>query len=153
MRAGVFPVVVAVSAAIAAGGAVSAAKAANWLEKQFWMSGPRYDHDVPLCDEHGALDRIMARFETREGRFWNSALRIVGFDNIREIAWQPWNSDTIPRRFCTASVMVSDGRRHTINYSIIEDGGLIGADYGVEWCVTGLDRNWAYNPSCKAAQP
>jgi hypothetical protein len=23
----------------------------------------------------------------------------------------------------------------------------------VEWCVVGLDRNWAYNPSCKAARP
>ena len=28
-----------------------------------------------------------------------------------------------------------------------------GIDQGVEWCVAGLDRNWAYNPSCKAARP
>jgi len=25
--------------------------------------------------------------------------------------------------------------------------------WGVEWCVVGLDRNWAYNPTCKMAQP
>ena len=25
--------------------------------------------------------------------------------------------------------------------------------WGVEWCVVGLDRNWAYNPACKMAQP
>ena len=24
---------------------------------------------------------------------------------------------------------------------------------GVEFCVVGLDRNWAYNPACKAAGP
>ena len=29
----------------------------------------------------------------------------------------------------------------------------IGATFGVEWCVVGLDRNWAYNPFCKMAQP
>jgi hypothetical protein len=25
--------------------------------------------------------------------------------------------------------------------------------WGVEWCVVGLDRNWAYNPACKMARP
>ena len=32
-------------------------------------------------------------------------------------------------------------------------GGFAGFGQGVEWCVTGLDRNWAYNPGCKAARP
>ena len=49
--------------------------------------------------------------------------------------------------------MVSDGKRRQINYSIIEDGGLLGVGYGVEWCVVGLDRNWAYNPRCRWARP
>ena len=47
-------------------------------------------------------------------------------------------------------------RRHRstpLNYSIIEDGGFAGFGQGVEWCVVGLDRNWAYNPACKAAAP
>jgi hypothetical protein len=30
---------------------------------------------------------------------------------------------------------------------------MIGMTWGVEWCVVGLDRNWAYNPICKMAQP
>ena len=30
---------------------------------------------------------------------------------------------------------------------------MIGMFWGVEWCVVGLDRNWAYNPACKMAQP
>jgi hypothetical protein len=24
---------------------------------------------------------------------------------------------------------------------------------GIEWCIVGLDRNWAYNPACKMARP
>ena len=30
---------------------------------------------------------------------------------------------------------------------------MIGANWGVQWCVVGVDRNWAYNPACKAAGP
>jgi hypothetical protein len=153
MGRSVLAIVVAISAAVATGGAVTSTRAANLFEKSFWLSGPRYDSNVPLCDEHGPLDKIVARFSTKEGRFWNSALTIVGFEKIREVAWEPWSSGTIPRRYCVASVLVSDGTWHQINYSIIEDGGMIGASYGVEWCVAGLDRDWAYNPGCRAARP
>jgi hypothetical protein len=152
-KVSVLPIVLALVGAAATGGSVTSTQAASWLEKNFWMTGPRYDHYVPLCDEHGPLDKIVDRFGSKESWFWSSSLKIVGFENIQEIAWEPWQSDTIPRRFCTASVRVSDGKRHVINYSIIEDGGMISAQYGVEWCVAGLDRNWAYNPACRAARP
>jgi hypothetical protein len=146
-------IILAIGAAAATGVAVTSTQAANWLEKNFWLSGPRYDHYVPLCADRGPLDKIAARFANKESDFWNSSLKIVGFDQIREIAWEPWSSGTIPRRYCTASVLISDGKRHGINFSIIEDGGMIGSEYGVEWCVAGLDRNWAYNPACRAAKP
>ena len=55
--------------------------------------------------------------------------------------------------FCTAVASVSDGSLHRVNYWIGEDTGMIGMTWGVEWCVVGLDRNWAYNPACKMAQP
>jgi hypothetical protein len=49
--------------------------------------------------------------------------------------------------------MTSDGKIHTVNFSIIEDGGFAGYGQGVEWCLIGLDRNWAYNPACRSAGP
>jgi len=128
-------------------------QAASWLEMNFYLSGPRYEAVLPPCDAPGALGKIQARFAEKEGRFWHSELRILGFDKVRETAVRPWAEDAIPRRFCTARVLVSDGITRTVNYSIIEDGGMIGQTYGVEWCVVGLDRNWAYNPACRAAKP
>jgi hypothetical protein len=128
-------------------------QAAGLWEKNFWMTGPRYDKNLPLCHEHGPLDRIVTHFDDKERKFWDSKLELVGFENIREIAFEPWPSGMIPRRFCSASVLVSDGKRHEIYYSIIEDGGILGATYGVEWCVVGIDRNWAYNPACRMARP
>ncbi|MDI3468776.1 MAG: hypothetical protein OJF62_000839 [Pseudolabrys sp.] len=127
------------------------APAASWLEKKFWLSGPRYDAVLPECE--AALDTIASRFATKESRFWNSNLQIVGFEHVRQTAFSPWANGTIPRRFCSAVATVSDGLKHRVDYSIIEDGGIIGATWGVEWCVVGLDRNWAYNPACKMARP
>ena len=83
----------------------------------------------------------------------NSALQIVAFEHVREVAYRPWAEQTIPRRFCTGRVLVSDGKKRRIHYWIGEDTGIIGASWGVEWCVVGLDRNWAYNPGCQMAQP
>jgi hypothetical protein len=40
-----------------------------------------------------------------------------------------------------------------MHYSIQETTGWLGIGWGVEWCVAGLDRNWAYNPACRMAQP
>ena len=153
MRRGVLQSIMAMSIAALTAGWATAAWSASALELNFWLRGPRYDNKVPLCDEHGPLDKIMSRFVSKEYRFWNSDLEIVGFEKIHEVAWEPWSSGTIPRRFCTASVLVSDGKRRQINYSIIEDGGMLGFGYGVEWCVVGLDRNWAYNPACRWARP
>ncbi len=132
-------------------GALTPASAASWLEKGIYLIGPRYDGALPPCE--AALDTIASRFGEKEGRFWNSDLQIVGFDAVRETAFRPWASQTIPRRFCTAVALVSDGRRHTVHYSIGEDTGILGLSWGVDWCVVGLDRNWAYNPACKMARP
>jgi hypothetical protein len=138
--------------AVAAGSA-QPARAAGWLEMNFYLSGPRYDGALPPCDADAALGKIASRFAEKEGRFWNSELQIIAFDKIRETAYRPGPANAIPRRYCSAVVDISDGRRAPIHYSIGEDTGMIGMTWGVEWCVVGLDRNWAYNPACKMARP
>jgi hypothetical protein len=128
-------------------------RAASMLEKNFWMTGPRYDRIVPACNYSAALDRIIANFHIKEYNFWNSRLRIVGIENIQETAMMPWAAQSIPRRFCSATALINDGARHPIFYSIAEDTGMIGMDWGVNFCVDGLDRNEAYSPACRAAKP
>ena len=129
------------------------ASAANWLEMNFYLSCPEYEGKLPPCDYPDALVKIASRFNQTENMYWAIDLRVVNFERIRETAFRPWAANTIPRRFCSGIVEVSDGRRHTIYYSIAEDTGMIGASWGIEWCIVGLDRNWAYNPACKIAGP
>ena len=128
-----------------------AAEAANPMELNFGLFGPRYDGRVKPCE--AALGTITSQFQEKESTFWNSALEITAYGQIHETAFRPWQSDNIPRRYCSADVMLSDGKMRTVHYSIIEDGGFAGNDQGVEWCVTGLDRNWADNPRCRGAKP
>jgi hypothetical protein len=127
------------------------AQAANPFELNFWLSGPLYEGRVKACE--AALGTITSQFQEKESTFWNSSLQITAFGQIHETAFRPWQSDNIPRRYCSADVMLNDGKLRTVHYSIIEDGGFAGYGQGVEWCVTGLDRNWAYNPNCRAARP
>ena len=104
------------------------AQAANWLEKQIYMSGAEFDGVLPSCE--AALGKIASRFAQKESRFWNSNLQILGFEKVRQTAFSPWASDTIPRRFCSAVALVSDGRKHRVDYWIGEDTGTIGAELG-----------------------
>jgi len=126
------------------------AQAANPLELNFGLFGPDYDGRVAPCES--VLTTITSQFQEKESRFWNSALTITAYGRIHETAFRPWQSDSIPRRYCSGDVMLSDGKLRTVHYSIIEDGGFAAFGQGVEWCVTGLDRNWAYNPRCRAAR-
>ena len=138
-------------AALTGLGTLVPAQAANWLEMNFYLSGPNYDGVLPPCE--AALGKISARFAEKESRFWSSNLQILSFEGVRETAFHPWAEGTIPRRYCSAVAEVSDGHKHRVNYWIGEDTGMIGMTWGVEWCVDGFDRNWAYNPHCKMARP
>jgi len=131
--------------------ALDQAQAADPLEMNFWLRGPRYDGRLAECTR--ALPTITSQFQEKESNYWNSRLVITAYGNIHETAFRPWQSDNIPRRYCAADVMISDGKMRTVHFSIIEDGGFAGFGQGIEWCVTGLDRNWAFNPACKAAKP
>ena len=129
------------------------AGAANWLELNFWLSGPRVDGEVPTCDAPWVLSKVASRFNHKENAFWNSDLVIVSIDAVRQTAFRPGPPNTIPRRYCSGVALVSDGVTRPVHYLIGEDTGMIGAVWGIESCVEGLDRNWAYNPRCKMARP
>ena len=131
--------------------AAPGAQAANFFEKNFGLFGPRYDGISTPCER--ALNTVAWQFAEKESTFWNSNLTITGFADVHEIAYRPWQPNTIPRRYCTGTAMVSDGQPRTVNFSIIEDGGFASIGWGVEFCVVGLDRNWAYNPTCRMARP
>lgn len=112
-----------------------------------------YSGRLPACDDPAVLSRIQSRFSERETTYWKSGLEIAGYDRVREIGWRSPGLDFIPRRYCTARAQMNDARARQVSYWIGEDLGMIGWGFGVEWCVHGLDRNYAFAPGCKMARP
>lgn len=112
-----------------------------------------FDAALPACADPAVLSEISSDFATKEYRFWNSGLTIIGFENVRELAWRPWGLDYIPRRFCTGTVIVSDGLKRRVNFSVREDLGFIGVGWDTQACIDGFDRHYAFAPHCKQAAP
>jgi len=129
------------------------AGAASWWEMKLLSVRAALRGRAAALRLSGRARRIASRFNQKEDQYWNSDLKIVNFEQLRETAFRSWAANTIPRRFCSGIVEVSDGRKHPIHYTIAEDTGMIGASWGVEWCVVGLDRKLSYNPACKMAKP
>ena len=126
-----------------------AAEAANLWELNFWLSGPKYEGRVAPCE--AALGTITSQFRKRE-QLLEFALQITGYAGSMRSRSGP-GSRTIFRAAIARRRHAERRRPRTVYYSVIEDGGFASFGSGVEWCVVGLDRNWAYNPACKAARP
>ena len=125
--------------------------------------------EVPACDDPWVQGRIQERFYESESLFWGSGLQLTGFDQFREIGFRSTGVDYIPRRYCTARGHLTDGKIRKVTYWIGGDLGFSGGDFmglfshlgrtslinnwGVTFCVEGLDRNYAYGQGCQAARP
>ncbi len=137
----------------------------------------RWQARLPACDSADVGDTLKSRFAQREG-FWHSNLYINDLQYVRETGFRPSGVDYIPRRFCAANAVMSDQKIREVYYSIGEDLGITGTDavgsviqsltlglitsststssldinWGLDWCVAGLDRNYAYGRNCAAAK-
>jgi hypothetical protein len=112
-----------------------------------------FDSVLPACADAAPLNEILARFHERESEFWRTGLEIVAFEDVREIGFRSNGLDYIPRRYCAAHIHMSDAKVRSVDYSISKDLGGIGDQFGVEWCIVGLDRFDANAPNCKMARP
>ena len=112
-----------------------------------------YSGLVKVCEDPAAVGYIQGAFAARELEYWHSGLTIVGFQDVREIGFRSNGLDYIPRRYCQARAIMSDNKVRSVSYEITEAGGSVGFTDNVVWCVIGLDRNYAFEPACREAQP
>jgi capsid protein len=55
----------------------------------------------------------------------------------------------IGRRYCGATVVLSDGSKRDLWYLIESRMGFVAANQNVEFCVSGFDRWFVYNGRCR----
>ena len=113
----------------------------------------RYSAVLPDCSDPAVLGEITWSFAGREREFWASSLALANFERVWETGFRSTGASYIPRRYCNAEALFSDGERRRVVYQIGEALGFLGLGSGVTWCVQGLDRNHAFSPNCRAAGP
>lgn len=111
------------------------------------------DAGLPGCDNPGVLRRVSSAFHDKETEYWDSGLRLGAFEPPVQIGLRSWGLDFIPRRFCHTYATTSDGVRRGVHFSITKKTGTLGVVNGVDFCVSGFDRNLAYAPNCKMVGP
>jgi hypothetical protein len=112
-----------------------------------------YFGDLPPCGDGWTLQKITDDFNYHQYWYSNARLELAQFEAVREIGYRTNGDEFIPRRYCIARALFSDGRRREVKYNTVERGGFIGIGDGVEWCVVGLDPLHVYSPACRAAGP
>lgn len=108
-----------------------------------------YTLDLPACDDHYVLRKIMHDFESREREFWSSFLFINKFENIKEAGLRSHGLSYTPRRYCNAEAVFSDGVRRQVYYNITPDQSVILSGQVIDWCIVGLDRAHVDGKNCK----
>ncbi len=111
-----------------------------------------WENKVPrLCDDDAVLGRIVANFRhqvTHVPHLPN--VHIVDFGRIHERRYIPYGEwHPIARRYCGATVHLSDGRKRAVWYLIEDRMGFASIGDGVEFCVSGFDRWRVYNGRCR----
>ena len=114
------------------------------------------------CANNGVLGRIQSRFRYQVTHVPHLPdVSILEFHNIQENRYEPAQEEwPIARRYCEATVVLSDGSQRNAWYLIEERMGFatLAAGFGlanethgsnVEFCVSGFDRWFVYNGACR----
>ncbi|AWC24699.1 hypothetical protein CO731_04190 [Aminobacter sp. MSH1] len=108
--------------------------------------------DYPgICGNASVLNRITSRFSYQVRHVPNlPQVGITDFQRIHEHRYLPADeSHPIGRRYCGATVTLSDGGDRDIWYLIEEGMGFASIGDNVEFCVSGFDRWYVYNGRCR----
>lgn len=107
--------------------------------------------DAGVCAQSWVLNKITSRFRHQVRHVPNLPdVAILNFQRIHEHRYLPASEEwPIGRRYCGATVALSDGQNRSIWYLIEEGQGFASIGDNVEFCVAGFDRWMVYNGRCR----
>ena len=107
----------------------------------------------PACDDNAVLNRITAHFDQAEAAYWHTGVKMAHITGARETTFRDWDPPIIATRFCTGSAYLTDGRQYNLVYWLRSEQGFAGVNWGVQFCLVGRDREYAYPPACRMLRP
>ncbi|MEM8749737.1 MAG: hypothetical protein AAGF28_05505 [Pseudomonadota bacterium] len=103
----------------------------------------------PQCDDAKVLKKIVKRFNWAEDYNWKRGFYLESIERIRERVVQNAGDRQIPRRYCRAHALLTNGNHPTVFYLIEGGQGFAGNSFNVEFCLNGLDPWNEYDGSCR----
>ncbi len=109
------------------------------------------DREIHACGDEHVLRRIVRRFRYQVRHVPHLPdVEIESFSRVHQHRYLAKRKGRpIARRYCHATVSLSDGRHRKVWYLIEGKMGFASIGDGVEFCVSGFDRWMVYNGSCR----
>mgnify|MGYP006909112565 CR=1 FL=1 len=107
----------------------------------------------PACADNAVLTRIPAHSAQPEAAYWHTGVKMAHITGARETTFRDWDPPIIATRFCTGSAYLTDGRQYNLVYWLRSEQGFAGVNWGVQFCLVGRDREYAYAPACRMLRP
>lgn len=109
------------------------------------------DETVPACDAPSVVNAAV-RFARRAEDIYRVP-DVVTFQPVRELHDTYFNPSPLVRRYCLASVELTNGTTTNAYYFVQEDAGFVGLSWKVYVCLEGYDRWRVYDGLCRVARP
>ncbi|MEO0546431.1 MAG: hypothetical protein AAF035_05745 [Pseudomonadota bacterium] len=101
----------------------------------------------PECDDVKVLRQVVEKFNWAEDNTWHRGFYVTDLANPHERMTR--TGYEIPRRYCRAQAVLSNGH-HRLMYYLIEGGqGLAGTGFHVEFCLRNADGWRVHNGACR----
>ena len=105
-----------------------------------------------VCDDAGALDRIVGRFGWAERNQWHRGFEIQTIDNPRPSGHRFAEPGLVHRDYCVADTVMTNGSFYPVYYTIEHGLGFAGLGRYVDFCVPGLDPWHVHDGDCRTVR-
>ena len=103
----------------------------------------------PECEEEKVLASIVEEFNWAERKTWQRGFTMDGIVQPYETSTFPEGRRQIPRRYCRALGVLSDGRECKVYYMVEGGQGFAGTSFNVAWCIVTADPWREYGSGCR----
>lgn len=101
----------------------------------------------PQCDDPKVLGKVIEKFNWAEVNTWHRGFTVADLVSPHERMTQ--SGYEIPRRYCRAQALLSNGKHRRMLYLIEGGQGLAGTGFNVEFCLQNRDEWRVYNGACR----
>ena len=129
-----------------AAGAVQAAD----LPGPILVEGPIVTNNP--CADPGVLNGIADRFAWAERTTWHRGFVFASLRNGRLSGHPYFQPGLIHREYCAADSRMTNGRHHTVYYTIEFGAGFASIGNYVDFCVLGLDPWHVHDEACRTVR-